>query len=372
MQFRNIMAGLVGTLLLAGAVAIAPAEAGKKLTYGSYLPAPHLAHKSGLEPFFKRVEAETKGELTFELFPGGAMGGGKAMLSIVRDGIVDSSIIIDAYIKRDIPVSAAITEMAILGDNAMAMAGAANEMHLLDCPQCEAELKGNKVKPLAYYSTSSYMLMCTKPVESLADVKGLKIRATSAFGVWASAMGGTPVSITSSEIYEGMQRGQLDCTLGSPAWLKSYNLKDVVKSIVNLPMGSYFGALIYDMNAKTWKGLPMAQKKAIVKHLPKLVSDIVTKYKSDSDTAIANAAAAGVKLTAADPALLKLIAEHRKGEFARVSKKAAKAGIKNPEALLTTFFAKVDKWNKIVKSINGDPVKYQQALWDEVFSKLKY
>jgi len=55
MQFRNIMAGLVGTLLLAGAVAVAPAEAGKKTTYGSYLPAPHLAHKSGLEPFFNRV-----------------------------------------------------------------------------------------------------------------------------------------------------------------------------------------------------------------------------------------------------------------------------------------------------------------------------
>lgn len=50
---------------------------------------------------FKGLEKASDGSLKFELFSGGAMGGGKAVLQIVRDRVTDSSIIIDAYVKRD-------------------------------------------------------------------------------------------------------------------------------------------------------------------------------------------------------------------------------------------------------------------------------
>jgi TRAP-type C4-dicarboxylate transport system substrate-binding protein len=237
-----------------------PAASQQRLTYASYIPAGHVIHTAGLEPFFDHVEQATDGALTFELFPGGAMGGGKAMLSVVRDRIVDSALIIDIYIKRELPASNAISELALLGEDTMVMNGAVNEVQLLGCSACETERERNDVEGLAFNSTTRFYLMCSRPVGKLADIDGLKVRAIGPFGFWIEALGGAPVSLTSAEIYEGMQRGQIDCTVGSLAWLTSYNLIDVVTDIVDLPMGTYHGAMVFDMNVDTWEALSEEQR----------------------------------------------------------------------------------------------------------------
>lgn len=366
---------LAAALLGAGAAvafAASPALAEKKLTYGSYLPAPHLVHKDGLEPLFKELKEKTNGEITYELFSGGAMGGGKAMLQITRDQVTDSSIIIDAYVKRDVPASATIAELAIFGKDNRVMAGAVNELQLLNCPQCREEQHRNKYKALAYYSTSTYRIMCTSKVNTLAAMEGKKIRATSAFGVMVKALGGTPVGITSSEIYEAMQRGQADCTVGSPAWLTSYTLKDVVKSILDLPVGTYHGALVFPVNANTWKSLTMDQKKIFVAAMPGLVARIVFAYEKESADAIHEAMSGGtdVELTKPGADLVAKLDEHRNGEYDRVLAKAKEDGLKNPEKMIGEFLSLIKKWEGIVAETGDDQAKYEKALWDNVFSKL--
>lgn len=354
---------------IAGVTAGATAET--KLTYGSYLPAPHLVHKNGLEPLFKELEQATNGSLKFELFPGGAMGGGKAMLQIVRDRVTDSSIIIDAYVKRDLPASAALAELAVVGEDNRVMAGAVNELQLLECKQCSSEQKRNRYKALAFYSTSPYNLMCTSEIATLADLEGKKARATSAFGVMMKDLGATPVSITSSEIYEAMQRGQADCTVGSPAWLTSYSLKDVVKAILDVPLGTYHGALVYNMNQKTWSALTTAERQAIIKAMPGLVSRIVQAYNDESKDAI-NAAMQGSGVVIVKPGadLMTKLNAFRKGEKARVIAKAEEDGVKNAEEMIDKFLALIEKWKGIVAETGDDTAKYEKALWDNVYSKI--
>ena len=69
--------------------------------------------------------------------------------------------------------------------------------------------------------------------------------------------------------------------------------------------------------------------------------------------------------------MLDHLVAHRGGEYAAVRDKAVEAGVENPEVLLDGFLAKVEKWRRIVAEIDRDPVKYEQALWREVFSKIK-
>jgi TRAP-type C4-dicarboxylate transport system substrate-binding protein len=347
-----------------------PAHSAQQLTYASYLPAGHIVHTKGLQPFFEDVRSATDGALTFELFPGGAMGGGKAMLSVVRDRIVDSAIIIDSYVKRDLPASSTITELALLGADTMVMAAAANELQLLECQGCEEEREGNGIVGLALYSTSPFYLMCNTPVETLADIGGLKVRAIGPWGFWVQAMGGVPVSLTSAEIYEAMQRGQVDCTFGSRAWLTSYNLIDVVTDIVDLPMGTFHGAMVFDMNIDSWNTLSDGQRGVLREGLAGLVRDIVEAYDRDDAHARELAAEKGVTWHTPDPEMKDLLAAHRRKELDRVVAKAQEEGVENGRELAMAFAEKIEEWSRLVAEIDHDPDRYEQLLDERVFSNL--
>lgn len=347
------------------------AAAAKKLTYGSFLPATHLVHRQGLEPFFERVKADSGGTLAFELFVGGAMGGAKESLKSVRDGVVDSSLVVDLWIKADLPVSATISSLNLLTDDPLVWSAALSDFQFTGCPACEKERAKHRMKGLAFYSTDVYALMCTRPVATLADLQGLKIRATARTGVMSQALGATPVAVTTAEMYEALQRGQADCTVGTPAWLNAYKLKDVVKSIVDVPMGAYFGALVYDMNQDVWDGLSDAQRSAILKNLPKLSADINYAYAEEATSAIAAAKAKGAVVSKPDAAFTDKLAEFLKGEYQAAADVGTAGGLKDPTALLDGFLAKVEKWRKIVADTGRDKARYEEALRREVYSKMK-
>lgn len=334
------------------------------------MPPGHVIHTEGLQPFFERIERATEGALTFELLAGGAMGGGRAMLSLVRDGIVDSAIIIDLFVKRDLPASNTISELALLGEDTMIMNGAVNEFQLLECRACDNERARNDVKGLAFYSTPPFYLMCSTPVGSSADVEGLKVRAVGPFGFWVQAMSGVPVAITPAEIYEAMQRGQIDCTIGSLAWLTSYNLVDLVTDIIDLPMGTYHGGLAFNMNVHSWNALSGEHKDILRNALPELSRRIAVAYDRDAADARELAVEKGIHLHAPDPALQDLLSRHRRAEFERTVAKAQAEGVENARELAEIFAEKVETWSRLVADIDHDPDRYEQLLRERVFSKL--
>src|SRR3546814_16737738 len=119
------------------------------------------------------------------------------------------------------------------------MTGAVNQTLFVDCEPCLKEYVDHDVLPLASYSLTPYHLMCTAdPVAKPEDFVGKKIRGTGAMGQLVAALGGTPVNITRAEIYEALQRGQADCTLGPLPWLKSYPLWDRVKYVSPEPFAN--------------------------------------------------------------------------------------------------------------------------------------
>ncbi|WP_346895729.1 C4-dicarboxylate TRAP transporter substrate-binding protein [uncultured Roseibium sp.] len=355
--------------ILALAVGTGPALAGKTLSYASHVPSTHILHTEGMAPFYKQVETDTNGEITFKEFPGGAMGDAKSLLAIVRDGIVDSSLIVNVYYKADLPASYMITDLGMLGGDSMVMAAAAAETFLLDCPQCAEESARNHIKPLAYYASAPYILMCTKPVSTLEELQGLKVRAIGPWAIWLKDIGAVPVSVPSSEVYEALQRGQADCTIGSAAWLKNYNLKDVITYVTDLKVGTYFGALAFDMNTDTWNGLSTDERKAIVKSLPGITRRMVMAYREEDDAALKEGLDHGVKLAEPGQALIASYDEQKGKEVARVlgDPRAEKLELKG---VVDALMKNVDKWTKILDEIGHDPDKYEEKLQEEIYSKI--
>ena len=106
-------------------------------------------------------------------------------------------------------------------------------------------------------------MICTKPIKSIADFKGKRIRTYGfAYPALVQALGGTPVSMSSSDGYEALQRGILDCSPIGPSLAHGWKYDEVAKYYIDVPIGASFGHMIA-MNLKSYNALD-AQTKSII------------------------------------------------------------------------------------------------------------
>jgi TRAP-type transport system periplasmic protein len=94
-----------------------------------------------------------------------------------------------------------------------------------------------------------------KKVTSMADMKGLKIRAAgSMIGKTVTALGGQGVSMPAMEIYMAMQTGVIDGFITGADYIGDQKLYEVTKYALREPMSA--GIFIIVMNKETWNSLP--------------------------------------------------------------------------------------------------------------------
>lgn len=366
-MFRKTTTALAAAILGTAALGAHAAE----ITYNTYLPSPHVLNKQAMEPFAERVTKETKGAVTFKMLPGGSVAKANAALDVMRDGIVSSSLIVDLYVRKSMPMSAVISDLALIGSDTLVMSAATNEYKLIHCKQCQNEMKKSSSIAIAFVSTTPYTLMCKDEVKTLADMKGKKARATGPWAVMFKEMGMVPVNVSSGETYEAMQRGQIDCSAGADAWLKSYTLWDVAKSVIDFPMGTYHGTMLFSMNADAWASLPEAGRKSIMANLPRLVADATFGYEEEKAAARAGAGEKGVKFIKPGQDFVDAYGAYQKKEIERVIETAEKAGLKDARAVVDGYLKTVAKWEKIVADTKREKAAYIEALDREIYSKAK-
>src|SRR5690606_28298598 len=80
---------------------------------------------------------------------------------------------------------------------------------------------------------------------------------------WVKAIGGVPVSVSSNDVYTGLERGSIDCTLSDPSNLSNYKLWEVAKSVTTLPLGVVLGA-DYVYNPKRWAKFTPEQRRILL------------------------------------------------------------------------------------------------------------
>jgi TRAP-type C4-dicarboxylate transport system substrate-binding protein len=107
-------------------------------------------------------------------------------------------------------------------------------------------------------------IITKKPINSIADFKGLKIRAPGAYGKFLRNLGASPVSLAWSEIYTSLATGVIDGSIGSNMIdHRDGNHVEVAKYMYPLPVA---GAQVLPIivNQKAWNKLPK-DLQAIVK-----------------------------------------------------------------------------------------------------------
>ena len=104
-----------------------------------------------------------------------------------------------------------VIELPLGFPSAWVGAGVANEFYDKFRPK-----EWDQFRPLAFCaSTPAVIGTLTKPVRTLEDLKGLKIRGTGRIGDIVKALGATPMPLEIVDMYEALRRGVLDGNLGS-------------------------------------------------------------------------------------------------------------------------------------------------------------
>lgn len=361
------------TLAAATALALtfSPAMAAE-LVYGSWFGASHPINTLALEPYLDMVEEATGGSVTWDFVPGSQLATGAGTPAAVADGLMDAGLVMAPYQPRMLPATNLIFSHSLIGDDYLASVGAMNETLMLGCPQCQAEFEANNAVGFAGYGTAPYLLMCRGEPRTLEDLAGLKIRGSGGGMSIIEIMGGTPVSMTGNEFPTAMERGTLDCVLGTVYWLTSFGLMDMTKTVIDAPLGMGGPPVLMYVNRDAWASLTPEERAAHIRLAP----DLVERATFDSniageERARAAGAEAGITFVEGGEPFAEVMRQRDAVQYDQVIEAATAAGVENAAAVVDYYRAAYERWKEIIDTeVGDDRAKFREAIWREVYSKV--
>lgn len=160
----------------------------------------------------ERVTELTDGAVEFEYTYGGALLPIDEEIPGVGDGRADMAYGSPHYNPSLLPLTT-VGELPFITRNAEAQMKAAHDL-LQDHDALQAEWEEANVKPLFQVLIGSSLLGGTERLTSIADLKGLQIRAFGAGAKTFEAAGANVVTIPFPELYESAERGLVDAISG--------------------------------------------------------------------------------------------------------------------------------------------------------------
>ncbi len=212
-------------------------------------------------PWLEQVEKATNGQIKFQSYHSQTLAKGKDMWNAVKAGITDVGWCFHGYWPGMTPLSDVISLPALPFRSAEKGSEVLWKLYE-KFPSIQNEYKD--VKVLLFYTSEPYTLLTRKPVQSMEDMKGLKIRMTGGPPTdMMKALGGVPVLIPMPDNYISMQKGVID-GLGVP-WEAIHVWR--FYEVGNHYTEGVFPAVYFSiaMNKNKWNSLPKDVQDAIMK-----------------------------------------------------------------------------------------------------------
>jgi TRAP-type C4-dicarboxylate transport system substrate-binding protein len=291
----------------------------------------------------------------------------------VHAGLMAAGLAIPSYVPSVVPAAFTIYSTIVFGDDNVATSAAALETLTLNCPECLAEMKKLNAVPLSGWVAGPYYLACRSPVHSLAELKGKRVRGVGGYNELLNMYGAVPVGATLVEAVGLLQRGGLDCQLGTHGWLKVFGYGDVVKTITDQPLGMTGPAIGLMMNRDAWNKLTPDQKQVHLRAASRLSAlqslgqfvieeeEVLAELKKTKGITMAKAATRDFDAVAA---------KYDKIQRERNIENSTKLGVKNPAAIIDAYAAARKKWGALSKAIGRDVDKLTAAIQREIYDKV--
>lgn len=216
---------------------------------------------NALYPWVKQAEEATKGRVKIDVFPSQTLVKGIDMWRGVRSGIADIGWCVQSYWPDQTPLS------DVIGLPGLPISSAEKGSEALwkayeKFPAMQKEY-GEIVPLVLWTATPFFVLTNKKPVRTLDDLKGLKIRVVGGPSIaWAKSIGAVPTPMPMPDVYQALERGVIDAA-GTP-WeaVVGFRLFEVGQYYSMVPLAVAYFSLC--ANRAKWNSLPADVREQIM------------------------------------------------------------------------------------------------------------
>jgi TRAP-type transport system periplasmic protein len=366
---KNLAIGAV----LAGGVALAGLQAAAQIRAAPGVPPAHPSYSHTYVPFLDYIVEESDGALSAVIVGPEVVNLGQ-MRDALQSELAQVGLLLPLYFPADLPYMSNVAEAALIGVNPHAMASALTE-YIVTCEPCQEELRNFGIVYLGSGSTNTYHFLTRRPIESLADLQGLRLRSGGApWSRWAENVGAVAVNLPVGETFEAFSQGTIDGTMASLADLLSFRLVELATHINTMEMGTYHATSNFTVTQTTWDGLSAEERAAFARAANRANADMTQRWAFEmTDMAVAAAEEAGITFT--DPAddLVEAFTEFAQADTETVARLSAERfGIDDAQEQVERFLELVEKWDAIVEEIGPDAPAIAQRVREEVWDHVDF
>ena len=269
---RTLRRALGGVLLLTGAnialgitLSIAPntaIAAENNLKVHHFLSPLASVQKDLLQPWADKITAESGGDLQFTIYPAMQLGGKAPQLfDQARRGTADIIWTLAGYTPGRFP-RMEVFELPFMAASATVTSQAAYEYFEA---QATDEFKDVKVLLVSTHAPGT-LHMQNKPIRSLEDLKGVKVRApTRVTNLMLKSLGATPVGMPVPQLPTAISKGVVDGALIPYEVSLPLRLHELTNSHTDVvgKRGLYTAVFLLVMNKDKFNSLPPKLQKVI-------------------------------------------------------------------------------------------------------------
>jgi TRAP-type transport system periplasmic protein len=228
-----------------------------KLRFASLYPPSHAASRTA-DKLAELVKERTRGAVTIDLFHNASLGSEREAAEGVKSGSIDI-----AY--SGLPgFGSYVPEFGVL-ELPYNYSSLDNVKAVVDriAGSLESRMASQGLMLLGYLYDGPRVTISTRPLNTLADFRGLKLRVPQAplYVQMATAIGATPTPVALPEVYSALQSRVVDALEGTPTSLFSNKYHEVAKHIARTDH-IFFVAYIA-MNKGLFDKLPADQRDAL-------------------------------------------------------------------------------------------------------------
>ncbi|WJS97302.1 TRAP transporter substrate-binding protein [Novosphingobium humi] len=241
--------------MLAGCSAQSPAPGPKAeytLTYASPYPPTHPFSRADIA-WMAQVEKDSGGRIAFKPYWSGALISSDMSITEIRHGLADIGLITPIYTRGGVHLQRA--QAGFYGG----VKTMEDQVSIYDClaarfPQLSNELPGLHVLAVQGGNFPGIMTR-NRPVRTLADLKGLRLRAQTDSIDVLRALGADPVNMPMAEVYSALAKGVIDGVVAPADTIKSLHFSEVAHyfTTLRLSRGGYPARAMSDI---AWRRLP--------------------------------------------------------------------------------------------------------------------
>lgn len=219
-----------------------------------------MTYQAAVKPFVDAINAEGKELLAIDVYPSGALGKAVAeQPGLVLDGVADIAWVVPGQTPYRFPDNELIELPGLYHDM---REGTLTYTRLI----AANALRGYKdFFVIGAFTSHPVMVHSRMPIDSLASLKGQKIRGNNAMEAEVlERFGATPTVLPASQLAAAVGRGALDGAVLSPSAVFDFGVAAVAKNHYLLHLG--VAPLVLVMNRHKFDGLPGAAKALIRKY----------------------------------------------------------------------------------------------------------